>query len=458
MQGSEGLFEPVLVSDEIASATSASNWVQKMVDVECALALAQAEMRLIPAAAAGEINELRHSHGLDATDLGRSARSGGTPVIPLVRLLSEKLSESSKPWIHYGATSQDILDSATMLICKEAIEVIFVDLVRIGKTLSELAKDNRNVPMVGRTLMQHALPTTFGLKASMWLGGVITAGDSLARVYREDLALQFGGAGGTLAALGDSGMAVGEKVADLLGLQLPMMPWHAQRERIADIGSSLTMVIGSHAKIATDVALGSQMEIGEISESLGGGGGSSAMPQKVNPVGAIVVNAAFRRAQGLLPVLFGCLVAENERGASEWQAEWQTLRDLIQLAGGASNRTAQTVSNLVINKQKMFDNLQLSRGNVMSERVLLKLSESLGRTVAHDLVREATQRSSLNQTTLSEELSKESVFQETFSQEEVNDLFDPMTYLGSAQSFIDNVTSTWDAISPNWPQITNRKS
>lgn len=272
-----------------------------------------------------------------------------------------------------------------MLICKEAIELIFVDLISIGTTLSALAIENRNVPMVGRTLMQHALPTTFGLKATMWLGGVIAAGDSLARVYRKDLAIQFGGAGGTLAALGDSGIEVGEKVASLLGLRVPIMPWHAQRGRIADIGSSLTMVIGSHAKIATDVALGSQVEIGEISESLGDGGGSSAMPQKVNPVGAIVVNAAFRRAQGLLPVLFGCLIAENERGASEWQAEWQTLRDLIQLAGGASSRTAQTVSNLVLNKQKMLDNLELSRGNVMSERILLKLSELLGRTVAHDL-------------------------------------------------------------------------
>lgn len=455
MQRSEGLFEPVLVSDAIASVTSSLNWVQKMVEVECAIAVAQAEMNIIPAEAAAEINELRHGHRLDPTDLGRGARSGGTPVIPLVRMLTEKLSDSSKPWIHYGATSQDILDSATMLICKESIEVIFTDLVKIGNALSELAKENREVPMVGRTLLQHALPTTFGLKASIWLSGEISAGDSLARVYREDLALQFGGAGGTLAALGDSGIAVGKRVADLLKLQFPIMPWHAQRQRFAQIGSSLTLVIGSHAKIATDVALGSQAEIAEIAESLGDGGGSSAMPQKINPVGAVVVNAAFRRAQGLIPVLFGCLVAENERGASEWQAEWQTLKDLIQLAGGASNRTAQTISNLVVDKEKMLDNLRLSRGNVMSERVLLKLSESLGRSLAHDLVREATQNSTRNKTFLSEELSKENVFREAFSKEEITDLFNPMTYLGSSNSFIDGVTSKWDAILPNWQKIAN---
>lgn len=452
MADPEGLFEPVLISDEIARITSAYNWTQKMVEVEGALAIAEGELGIIPSDAANQIASLVRTHGLNPTELGMGARLSGTPVIPLVRMLTDRLTEGARPWIHYGATSQDILDTATILVTREALSSIFSDLVKVGDTLANLADEHRNTPMVARTLLQHAVPMTFGLKAANWLEGVISGSISLANLYQNTLAVQFGGAGGTLASLGERGVEVGRKVAEILQLKLPIMPWHSQRIRISELSGAMTLVIGSLAKIATDVTLGSQAEIGEISESLGSGGGSSAMPQKVNPVGSIVVNACFRRALGLLPVLYGCMIAENERGAGEWQAEWQSYRDLLQLTGGAVNRSSVILTNLVINEQKMKANLSLSKGNVLSERVMLRLSEVLGRSVAHDLVRDATQRSSANQTFLADELAKNTLFTDSFSPGEITELFDPMTYLGSTQVFIDAVLSQWRQIRPQWQE------
>ncbi len=458
MQGPEGLFEPVFVTDEMVPITSAQNWVQKMVEFECALAQAQADVGLIPVQAANEISGLISTHSIDPTELGIKTRFGGTPVIPLVRILTDKLSESARPWIHYGATSQDVLDSATMMIVREAVKLIYADLLSVGASLASLAERHRRTPMVARTLMQHALPTTFGLKVANWLGGVVSASAPLERFYAEGLSLQFGGAAGTLAAMGDSGMEVGARVASILGLSLPIMPWHAQRVRIAELGASLSLIVGSVAKIATDITLASQLEIGELSELQGSGGGSSALPQKVNPVGPIVVNACFRRMQGLVPVLYGCLLAENERGAGEWQAEWQTLRDLLLVTGVSVQRTSATLSNLVVDETRMLQNLELGRGNVLSERVLLRLSEVLGRSLAHDMVREATRRTVGNATTLHEELMKESVFRESLSPEDALALFDPLTYLGSTQVFIDNALTQWNKSESSWQRIVNGTS
>jgi len=458
MQGSEGLFEPIFATDEIAPILSPQNWVQKMVDVECALAAAEAECGVIPAAAAEAIALLRADHGIDPTELGRESRNGGTPVISLVRILTDKLPESARPWIHYGSTSQDILDSATMLVAREAIPVVYSDLVQVVSLLASLADRYRYTSMVARTLQQHALPTTFGLKAASWLGGVLSASAPLERMFNGELAVQFGGAGGTLAALGGDGLLVGEKLASNLGLQFPLMPWHAQRVRIAELGSAFSLIVGALAKMAGDIVLGTQAEVGEFSESGGAGGGSSALPQKANPVGAIIINSCFRRAMGLLPVLYGCLLAENERGAGEWQAEWQPLRDLISITATAANRSASSLANLEIDESRMLHNLELSRGNVMSERVLLGLTRSLGRSVAHNLVREAARRSSANQTPLLTELRKEAAFRQSFTEDEALALFDPISYLGSAQSFIDGALAQAQSVLPRWQAISDRNS
>lgn len=454
----EGLFEPVLVSDQIAEVTSAGNWVRKMLEAERALAQAEAEFGVIPAAAATEISEVAHNLEIDPSVLGRSARDSGTPVISLIRLLTENLSPSSKPWVHFAATSQDILDTATMLVAREAIELIVKDLTTTCNSLAALSIRYRDTPMVSRTLLQHALPTTFGLKVAIWLGSATEAGTTLVNFYHQRLAIQFGGAGGTLAALGELGVDVGQRSAEILGLAFPVMPWQAQRNRIGELGNSLALVVGSLAKIATDVALGSQAEIGEMTESLNGGGGSSAMPQKVNPVGSVVISAAFRRVQGLVSVLYGCMIVENERGAGEWQAEWQTLRDLLQLAGGATQRASQMVANLQVSEARMEDNLARGRGSIMSERLSLRLSEVLGRTVAHDLVRTAVQRCTLNGTSLEHELSKEKLVSQAFTSDQIAILFDPAGYLGSTQRFIDGALTQWETAKSQWRHVAGRET
>lgn len=450
MADPEGLFEPVLVSDEIARVTSSANWVQKMVDVECSLARAQARLGMIPASAAEAISLLASSHNLDPTELGRAARSSATPVIPLVRMLTAKLPKEAMPWIHYGATSQDILDTATMLVAKESLEVILNKLFELCSDLATLAERHRDTIMVGRTLMQHALPYTFGLKSAVWLSGILDSTWGLERIYTDRLAVQIGGAGGTLAAFGNAGTDVVTLVADDLGLNSARIPWHSQRQRMVELGSALVMVNGTLAKMANDIALASQAEIGELVESLGGGGGSSAMPQKVNPVGSIVVNAGFRRSQGLLVTLYGCLIAENERGAGEWQAEWQSIQELLQLCGGVVSRSLTMVDNLSVNESRMLDNLQLSRGNIMSERVLQAMTRLLGRTEAHDIIRQATIQSALNATALSDELQKVEAFSESFNSDQVQELFDPFSYLGSYNEFIDRTLDHWQEIQNTW--------
>lgn len=453
MLESEGLFEPVFVTDRMAAITSAGNWVQRMVDFECALAIAQGELGIIPRSASEEISHLSTSHGVDPTELGVSARSSATPVIALVRRLGDQLSPDARPWIHYGATSQDVLDSATMIVVRDSLRIVFQDLVRICDSLSVLAEEHRSTPMVARTLLQHALPTTFGAKAANWLEGVIAAGKSLHCIYKNDIVLQFGGAAGTLASLGESGVNVGQRVAVLLGLSYPVAPWHSQRVRIAQLGSSLTTVIGALGKLALDIVLGSQAEIAEF--AVAQGGGSSALPQKMNPVGPIIINACFRRSQGLLPVLFGSMLAENERGAGEWPAEWETLRDMLQLAGTSAERAADTLRGLGVNESAMLRNLELTGGGVMSERVLLAMSKIVDRTLAQDLVRDATIRSTANQTSLVDELMKLDEFSANFDAEEVLEMFNPLAYLGSTQVFIDHAISLWRSVSESWKDVSN---
>lgn len=453
MTDPEGLFDPILVSDEIAQVTSSSNWLQKMVDVEVALAKVQADVGLIPKSAADEISVLSSTHSLDPSEIGRLARSSGTPVVPLVRLLGERLPESARPWIHYGSTSQDILDTATMLVTKEVLGIILRDAVALCSKLSELADEHRDTLMVSRTLMQHALPYTFGLKCAVWLSGVVDCVENVYRIYRDRISVQIGGAGGTLAAFNELGGEIASRIGAELGINVPVIPWHSLRGRVVELGGGLTLLTGVLAKIATDISLASQAEIAELSEALGGGGGSSAMPQKVNPVGSIVINACYRRCQGLNQTLFGVLIAENERGASEWQAEWQTLKDLLQLSGSALERSLVLISNLRINTSKMLENLYLSRGNVMSERLLLELSKTLGRTSAHELIRTVSMLSVENGTSLGEELAKNEMFSKAFTSDQVSSLLDPHTYLGSYDQLISSVISQSSAATTKWTSV-----
>ncbi len=431
------LFGPIVTTDELLAATSGRAWLQAMLDVEAALAGAQADTGIVPRQAAAGIAESCVADRFDPAELARSARLGGNPVIPLVHALSASVPADARRWVHLGATSQDILDSAAMLIVRRALLPLRRDLAGLAGGCADLAERHRDTLMAGRTLLQQALPITFGLKAAGWL---VAAMDVSAQVVQADsrLAAQLGGAAGTLASLGADGPAVAAQFSRRLGLAEPMLPWHTSRQRVAEAAAALGQATGTAAKIAMDVALLMQTEVAEVSEpALPGRGSSSTLPHKRNPVGAAAVSAAARRAHGLLPVIYGAMIQEHERAVGGWQAEWQTLTELLQLAGGAVARVRETIEGLEIDVVRMRDNLDLTRGLLMAERVTMALSEVMDPAVARQAVQTAGHRVSGSGRSFGAELRDEPALSEALASMDLDRLLDPAGYLGATATFID---------------------
>jgi 3-carboxy-cis,cis-muconate cycloisomerase len=433
-RAASGLFAPIFVSDAVAELTSDEAWLQAMLDVEAALARAEADVGVITGAQAEAIAAACRAGDFDVDELGGAARLGGNPVIPLVRALSERVGGNAAHAVHWGATSQDVLDTAAMLVTAGALDAIGADLERVATSAADLAERHRDSLVAGRTLLQHALPTTFGLKAAGWLVAVLEVADRVAWVRTERLAVQLGGAAGTLASLGDDGPAVVARLGERLGLAAPLLPWHTDRTRIADIAGVLGQTAGVAGKIALDVALLAQTEVAEAFEPAGPGrGGSSTLPHKRNPVGAASVAAAVRRADGLVGTLYGAMVQEHERAAGAWQAEWPALTELLQLTGGATAHVAEVLAGLEVDTERMRANLDLTRGAVLAERAALRLAADLGRAPAHQLVEDASARAAKAGTSLRDELADATPLQP----DELDALFDPAGYLGATSTFID---------------------
>jgi 3-carboxy-cis,cis-muconate cycloisomerase len=435
---SDSLFAPITTTDELLESTGDRAWLQAMLDSEAALAHAEAEVGVVPVEAADAISQCCRAERFDPAELGRAARAGGNPVIPMVQALTSIVDPDARTWVHWGATSQDILDSAAMLVARRAVELIAADLVRLADGCDTLAESHRHTLMVGRTLLQPALPITFGLKAAGWLAGVTDCRHEL-RHAASQLAAQLGGAAGTLAALGDQGAVVAGAYARRLGLPEPVVPWHTARQRVARLAGALAMIAGTAAKVSGDVALLMQAEVSEASEPAGPGrGGSSTLPQKRNPVGAAEVGAAARRAVALLPVFYGGLVAEHERSLSAWPAEVHSLSELLRLAGGATAFTADTVSELEVDPFKMAANVEEAGGLLVAERVSLALTPHLGRVGAVEAVAAAAHRAgSGGREAVAAELLADAGVSAVMSPVEVNRLLDPEGYLGVSQLWID---------------------
>lgn len=330
-----GLLAPGWTGSPAASATGDRAYLRALLDAEAALTRAQAALGLAPAEAADAVGAVAADPAaFDARSLAERARDGGNPVIPLVADLTKAVGEPYGPYVHRGATSQDILDTATMLVAARTLDLLLPDLARTERALARLAAEHRDTPMPGRTLTQHAVPTVFGLKAAGWRALVLDARDRITAV-RDALPAQLGGAAGTLAAFEAYGAtdptALPAAYAGELGLRAPVLPWHTLRTPIADLAGTLAFTAGALGKIAVDVLTLSRTETGEVAE--GGGGGSSAMPHKANPVRSTLIAAAARRAPQLAATLYGSLAAEDERPAGAWHAEWEPLRDLLRLTG-----------------------------------------------------------------------------------------------------------------------------
>jgi 3-carboxy-cis,cis-muconate cycloisomerase len=365
------------------------------------------------------------------------------PAIPLVKQLTALVAKDDAEaarFVHWCATSQDVNDTGLVLQIREAFTLLETDLNYLSAGLIELAIKHKSTPIAGRTLMQHALPTTFGVKVAGWLDGLNRQHARLAEVRKRALVVQFGGAVGTLAALSGRGLQVAEALAQELQLELPATPWHTQRDRITEVATTLGLLVGSLGKIARDISLHMQTEIAEVCEPAGEGrGGSSTMPHKRNPVTAAVVLAAATRVPSLVGTMLSAMVQEDERGLGDWHAEWETLPEIFRLTGGALHQMAEIVPHLEVDTKRMRQNLDATQGLIFAEAVTMALGNHIGKSAAHSLVEAASHEARDSGKHLREVLAQNKTVTERLNSSELDRLFTPENYLGAAEAFVDRV-------------------
>jgi 3-carboxy-cis,cis-muconate cycloisomerase len=426
-------------------------WLRAMLDTEAALARALERAGLAVAGAGAAVTAAAHSVRVDTDDLGARAAATGNPVPALVRMLTAAVPDDppgAAQAVHRGATSQDIIDTAMMLLTARTLDRALADLADAADAAARLARAHADTVMTGRTLLQQAVPVTFGLVAAGWLTGLDEARAGLRRVRTDRLAVQFGGAAGTLSALGAAGPAVVSLLADEVGLPAPVLPWHTNRLRILDIAAALTAACAAAGKIARDVTLLAQSEVAEVSEdpgSAGSGsadrGGSSAMPHKRNPVAAIAVLGCARRAPGLLATLAAAAEQEHQRAAGSWHAEWETLTDLLRLTGSAAAWAAEMLTALRADPARMRANLDAAGGLPVAENVTTLLAPALGRIAAHDLVAAAARRApvagGLADALFAAPVTADHLRAAGIGRETVEAALRPESYLGAASAFVD---------------------
>jgi 3-carboxy-cis,cis-muconate cycloisomerase len=450
-----GLFGGVFARGGVEAGDIA--WLQAMLDAEAGLARALERAGLAPAGSGEAVTATARADNFDPDELGELAALTGNPVPGLARALARRVPQTAVSAVHRGATSQDILDTAAMLLAKRAIDVILADLAQAAEAAAGLAEEHRASIMIGRTLLQQAVPVTFGLIAAGWLTSVDEAREGLAAVRSRRLAVQFGGAAGTLASLGGGGQQVVALLAEELGLAPPVLPWHTDRLRIIDLGAALARVGAALGKIARDVTLLAQSEIGEVSE--GGGspaarspdpqgpaasprrGGSSAMPHKHNPVASIAVLGCTRQLPGLLGILVSNSEQELQRAAGAWHAEWEPLTAMLRLTGSASSWAAELLSGLTVDTSRMAANLAATKGLPLAEHVSSLLAGVLGPAQAHDLVAEAGARAvgaglPLRDVLLAVPKLEERLSAAGIAAEQIDSALEPTGYLGATDAFI----------------------
>jgi 3-carboxy-cis,cis-muconate cycloisomerase len=426
--------------------------VQRMLDFEAGLARAEAHVGVIPSAAAVVIEKKCRAELVDFSSLSRSAASSGNLAIPLVRQLTSLVAqESPEParHVHWGATSQDLIDTGLVLQLGEALGLIGTELERLSRFTAELVSKYRSTPIVARTWMQHALPTTFGFKTAGWLDALNRHRARLSTLRRQNLVLQFGGAVGTLAALNGKGLDVAQALAKELQLPLPEIPWHSHRDRIVEVASALGILTGTLAKIARDISLHAQTELAELSEPTAAGrGGSSTMPHKRNPVTSAVILSAATRTPALVSTLLSAMVQEDERGLGGWHAEWETLPEIVRLSGGALHHLTEIFLGLEIDPHRMRDNLDLTKGLIFAEAVSMALAKKVGLPQAHKLLNAASDHARSANTHLRDVLVQDPQVTKYLNASDLDRLFDPQQYLGVANLFIDRVLSQYQSSIP----------
>ncbi len=437
---SGGLFAGLFAHGEAAAGVSDRALLDAMVEVEVALLEALAELDLAPAEAARELSGAVASGRLelDADELGRATGEQGTPIPGLLRAMRGQLSDTASAHLHKGATSQDVIDTAIMLVSRRALDGIIVDLSGAADACAALVQDHRDTIVPGRTLLQQAIPVTFGLKAAYWLSGLDGAATDLRAIRERELAVQFGGAVGTLANLGERGLDVAAGMARRLALPEPDLPWHTIRLRPARLAGALGTTLGLLGKVGRDVALLAQTEVAEVAEGGGEGrGGSSTMPHKRNPVGAVGLVACAQRGPGLVATMLAAMLQEHERGAGEWQAEWETLLELLRLTASGAAIARELLTGLEVDPEKMRRDMGTTGGLVMSESVAATLAGSLGRSDAQKLVEQAARRSVESGRDFRAVLLELPEVSDGLGADGLDAALDPAAYLGVTAELID---------------------
>jgi 3-carboxy-cis,cis-muconate cycloisomerase len=424
---------------------SDAHFLECMLQFELALSRALVRTGVAPEAAMPVLEQNALLASLDVAALGEQAKLAGNIAIPFVNAVTAAIARThpeAAKFVHWGATSQDLLDTAVVLQLGEALVILDAELAKLADALASLAEKYKSTVLAGRTWLQQGPPITFGLKAAGWLSAVEHHRVRLKATAKQVRVLQFGGAVGTLAALGERGPAVAAALASDLGLELPDLPWHSQRDRFAEVATSLGLLTGTLGKMARDVSLLMQTEVAEASEPLAPGrGGSSTMPHKRNPVASAVILAAAARVPGLVSTMLSAMVQEHERGLGGWQAEWETLPEICLLAAGALSQTRSIMDGLVVDEKQMQQNLEATHGLIFAAAVTTALGGKLGRSAAH-LKMEALSRDAIkNGRHLRDEILQDAEIRSLLSDSEIDQLFRPENYLGSAQVFVDRVLS-----------------
>ena len=438
---SNQLFDAYFTGKAMGAVFCDHGRVQAMLDFEAALARAQASTGLIPSSAVAPIEAACRAELYDFEALGLAIASAGNSAIPLVKALGKQIasvSPEAERYVHLGATSQDVMDSGLVLQLRAALELIEQDLQQLGEVLAQQAQRYATTPLAGRTWLQQATPVTLGMKIAGWLGAVTRSRQRLQALKPRLLNLQFGGASGTLAALGDQALPVAHALAAELKLALPDQPWHTQRDRLVEFGAVLGLVAGSLGKMGRDISLLMQTEAAEVFEpSAPGKGGSSTMPHKRNPVGSAVLISAATRVPGLLSTLFSAMPQEHERSLGLWHAEWETLPQICCLVAGALAQALNIAQGLEVDTQRMAQNLDLTHGLVLAEAVSIELAQRVGRETAHHLLEQCCKRAVAEHRHLRAVLGDEPEITAQLSAAELDRLLDPAHYLGQATTWVE---------------------
>jgi 3-carboxy-cis,cis-muconate cycloisomerase len=434
------LTQELFVDPVVARCFGARATLQAMLDFETALARAEAAAGVIPAAAVAPIEAAADAEGFDVAEIAREAASAGNVAIPLVKALTARVAArdpQAARYVHWGATSQDVLDTGLVLQLRVALTHVAGVLAGLDDALAALSVRHIDTVMVARTWLQQATPTTFGRKAAGWLAAIRRTRGGLERALHEASVVQFGGASGTLAALGERGLDVGERLARELDLALPALPWHAERDRLCALAAACANVAGILGKIARDVSLLAQSEVAEAAEPAAPGrGGSSTMPQKRNPVACAVALAAAVRAPGLAATMFAAMAQEHERGLGGWHAEWETLPDLVRIVSGSAHAMAGALAGLAVDPARMRANLEATQGFAMAEAFKTALAGAVGLARAHDIVEAASRSAAARGCSLREALETEPDVRAHLTAEALDRAGDPHRYLGAAAEFV----------------------